>query len=191
MGVDLRLSAGVAGVRRTHAGVEVRCAGGEWEAFDEVVMATHSDQSLALLSDASPQEKSALSDIRYQPNQAVLHADTSVMPRRKAAWASWVYSEAAGQPRDRIDLTYWMNSLQPIPQDDPMFVTLNGTRAIQPELIYDEVSFRTRSMISRRCGRRPRSRGSTARTAPGSAGPGWVMVSTRTGLPAQSTWRRR
>ncbi len=141
MGVDLRLSAGVAGVRRTHAGVEVRCSGGEWEAFDEVVMATHSDQSLALLSDASAQEQLALSDIRYQPNQAVLHADTSVMPRRKAAWASWVYSEAAGQPRDRIDLTYWMNSLQPIPADDPMFVTLNGTRAIRPELTYDEVSF--------------------------------------------------
>jgi predicted NAD/FAD-binding protein len=141
-GVDIRTSAPVAGVRRTGFGVEIRQSGGEWELFDEVVMATHSDDTLAMLADASVAEKAALSAIRYQPNEAVLHCDTSVMPRRRAAWASWVYTEEAGRNRDRIDLTYWMNSLQPIPQDDPMFVTLNALRPIREDKIYDTVTFR-------------------------------------------------
>jgi predicted NAD/FAD-binding protein len=63
------------------------------------------------------------------------------MPRRRSAWASWVYTEAAGKRSDRIDLTYWMNSLQPIPQDDPLFVTLNSTRPIRDALIHDVVTF--------------------------------------------------
>jgi len=65
-----------------------------------------------------------------------------VMPRRRAAWASWVYTEEAGQPAERIDLTYWMNSLQPIPMDDPLFVTLNGRRKIDEALIHDTATFR-------------------------------------------------
>jgi len=142
VGVDLRLGAPIAGVRRVAAGVEVRALGAEWEAFDEVVFATHSDDALALLADASPLERSALGAVRYQPNEAVLHADTSIMPRSKRAWASWVYTEAAGARRDRIDLTYWMNSLQPIPRDDPLFVTLNSNRPIRQDLIHDTVSFR-------------------------------------------------
>jgi predicted NAD/FAD-binding protein len=140
-GVDIRLAAGVAGVRRTGMGVEVRTHGGEWEGFDEVVFATHSDTTLSLLSDATGVERTALSAIRYQPNEAVLHADTSLMPRRRAAWASWVYSEEQGVRPDRIGVSYWMNSLQPIPTNDPMFVTLNPTRPIRDELIYDQVTF--------------------------------------------------
>ncbi|MGI1662384.1 NAD(P)/FAD-dependent oxidoreductase [Palleronia sp. KMU-117] len=140
-GVDIRLSAGVVGVRRTGMGVEVRTRGGEWEGFDEVVFATHSDTTLSLLSDATGVERTALSAIRYQPNEAVLHADTALMPRRRAAWASWVYSEERGTRPDRIGVNYWMNSLQPIPMNDPMFVTLNPTRAIREELIYDQVTF--------------------------------------------------
>jgi hypothetical protein len=140
-GVDIRLSAGVAAVRRDGMGVEVRTRGGEWEGFDEVVFATHSDTTLSLLSDANGVERAALSAIRYQPNEAVLHADTSLMPKRRAAWASWVYSEERGVRPDRIGVTYWMNSLQPIPLNDPMFVTLNPTRAIREDLIYDQVTF--------------------------------------------------
>jgi len=131
----------VAGVRRRKAGAEVRLEGGEWEPFDEVILATHSDDALRLLADPTPDETAALSKVRYQPNTAVLHADPSTMPRRKAAWASWVYVEERGQRKDRIDLTYWMNSLQPIPKDDPLFVTLNATRPIREELIYDQVTF--------------------------------------------------
>jgi predicted NAD/FAD-binding protein len=141
-GVELRLSTPIAGIRREANGVFIRPVGGEWEVFDEVVLATHSDDSLALLSDASPEERAALGAVRYQPNEAVLHADTSLMPKSKKCWASWVYAEPAGVRPDKIDLTYWMNSLQPIPKDDPLFVTLNSNRPIRQELIYDQVTFR-------------------------------------------------
>ncbi|MEH6645872.1 NAD(P)/FAD-dependent oxidoreductase [Sulfitobacter sp.] len=141
-GVDVRLSAGVQGVRRTVLGVEVKTYGGEWEVFDEVVMATHSDDSLAMLTDATAVEQAALGAIIYQPNDVVLHADTSIMPKRRATWASWVYTEDARTKSDRIDLTYWMNSLQPIPESDPHFVTLNTKRTIREELIYDQVTLR-------------------------------------------------
>ena len=140
--VDLRLGATVAGVRRTGPGAAVRVTGGEWEQFDEIVFATHSDDTLRLLSDAAPEERAALSAVRYQPNEAVLHSDTAIMPRRKAAWASWVYVEAKGVRPEKIDLTYWMNSLQPIPKDDPLFVTLNSNRPIRETLIHDTVTFR-------------------------------------------------
>ncbi|MBK1634316.1 NAD(P)/FAD-dependent oxidoreductase [Rhodovulum adriaticum] len=141
-GADIRLSAPVQGVRRVQGGAEVRAQGGEWERFDEVILATHSDDTLALLSDATPEERAALGAVRYQPNQAVLHADTALMPKRRAAWASWNYTEETGKHSDRIDLTYWMNSLQPIPESDPMFVTLNAQRPIREDLIYDTVTFR-------------------------------------------------
>lgn len=141
-GVDIRLNAGINGVRRDAAGVEVKTQGGEWERFDEIVLATHSDDSLAMLSDATAQETAALGAVAYQPNDVILHADTAIMPKRRATWASWVYSEDARAKSDRIDLTYWMNSLQPIPQDDPHFVTLNTKRTIREELIYDQVTLR-------------------------------------------------
>ena len=140
-GADLRPATPVAAVRRTDAGAEVRALGGDWEGFDEVVFATHSDQSLAMLSDADPAERAALSSVRYQPNRAVLHADAGLMPKRRKCWASWVYTEAAGQAPGPISLSYWMNSLQPIPHDDPMFVTLNPLRPIREDLIYDEAMF--------------------------------------------------
>ena len=141
-GVDLRLGSGVAGVRRVGAGVQIRAEGGEWEAYDEVIFATHSDDTLAMLADATAAEQAALGAVRYQPNQAVLHADASQMPRSRKAWASWVYTEPAGPRPDRIDLTYWMNSLQNIPMDDPLFVTLNPNRPIRDDLIHDVVTFR-------------------------------------------------
>lgn len=141
-GVDIRLSAAIEGVRRDAQGVEIKARGGEWERFDDVVMATHSDDTLAMLTDASSEEQAALGAIKYQPNDVILHADTSVMPKRKLAWASWVYTEDAKEKSDRIDLTYWMNSLQSIPEDDPHFVTLNTKRTIREDLIYDRVTLR-------------------------------------------------
>jgi uncharacterized protein len=140
-GVDLRLGAAIAGVKRVPGGAMVRSMGAEWEMFDEVIFATHSDTALKLLSDASLEETRALSAVRYQPNEAVLHADANLMPKRRSCWASWVYCEPAGPKPDRIDLTYWMNSLQPIPQDDPLFVTLNTTQPIRENLIHDTVTF--------------------------------------------------
>src|SRR6056297_959271 len=140
-GVEIRTGCPVEAVRRPAAGAELR-AGGAWEHFDAVVMAGHSDDSLALLTDADDGERRDLGAIAYQPNEVVLHADPAVMPRRRACWSSWNYTEERGKQTDRIDITYWMNSLQPIPKDDPLFVTLNATRPIREELIFDEVTFR-------------------------------------------------
>lgn len=140
-GVDIRLSAPVAGVQRSDGGVMVRAVGNEWELFDEVVMATHSDISLGLLSDPSPQEAAALGAVKYQPNVATLHCDEALMPKRRKVWSSWSYVEAPSGPGDKIDLTYWMNSLQPIPMEDPLFVTLNTTRPIREDKIYDTNTF--------------------------------------------------
>ncbi|MBT8476441.1 MAG: FAD-dependent oxidoreductase [Alphaproteobacteria bacterium] len=141
-GVDIRLGAPINAVRRTAVGAEVKVDGAEWEQFDEVIFATHSDDTLRMLSDATGVERTALSAIRYQPNEAILHADPAVMPKRKLCWSSWVYTEEKGTSTGRIGLSYWMNSLQPIPQDDPHFVTLNANRPIREELIYDQTTFR-------------------------------------------------
>lgn len=141
-GAEIRLATPIAGIRRAEQGVFIRSVGAEWELFDEVVLATHSDDSLRMLSDPSAAETAALSAVRYQPNQAILHADASVMPRLRKCWSSWVYSEPQGARPEKIDLTYWMNSLQPIPLDDPLFVTLNSNRRIRDELIYDQTTFR-------------------------------------------------
>ncbi|OYU17887.1 MAG: cyclopropane-fatty-acyl-phospholipid synthase [Rhodobacteraceae bacterium PARR1] len=140
-GVDLRLGTPVAAVQRTAAGVLVRAIGAEWELFDDVIFASHSDQTLALLSDATPEERAALSAIRYQPNEAILHRDPVVMPKNRKCWSSWAYVEPAGGAGGRIDLSYWMNSLQPIPMDDPIFVTLNSNGGIRDELIDDVTTF--------------------------------------------------
>lgn len=141
MGVEVRKGAQVCGLRRAPGGVTLRCEGGAWETFDEVVLATHSDVSLSLLSDATAAETARLSRIRYQDNEAVLHADPSVMPRRRKVWSSWNYAEQAARP-DRIGLTYWMNRLQPIPQDDPIFSTLNPQHPIREEQIFERNHFR-------------------------------------------------
>jgi predicted NAD/FAD-binding protein len=140
-GVDIRTGAAIAGVRREAGSVLVRAEGAEWELFDDVVFACHSDQALRLLSDATPHEAQSLAAIRYQPNEAVLHADPSLMPKSRKVWSSWSYVEPKTGPGDRIDLTYWMNSLQPIPQDDPLFVTLNTNRPIRDELVHDVYTF--------------------------------------------------
>jgi len=140
-GVALRLGRPVQTVRRVPGGAEIRI-GGDWQLFDEIVFATHADDSLRMLADPSANEIAALGAVRYQPNDAVLHADARAMPRRRATWSSWNYTERKGHAGGPIDLTYWMNCLQPIPQDDPMFVTLNGRGPIDEALIYDTVTFR-------------------------------------------------
>lgn len=140
-GVELRLGASVQGVRRTVGGVEVRSEGGEWEAFDEVIFATHTNTTLAMLSDANADEKVALGSFRYQPNRVVLHSDESLMPQRRKVWSSWMYTEDRGKGGGPIDLSYWMNSLQTWLTGRNYFVTLNTARSIREELIWDEVVF--------------------------------------------------
>ena len=141
-GIDIRLGAPIYAVHRTDTGAEVKTHGADWETFDEVVFATHSDDTLRMLSDASAVEKSVLGAVRYQPNRVVLHSDTSIMPKRRQVWSSWIYSEDAQRTDTEINLTYWMNSLQPWLEGDEMMVTLNSNRPIKEELIWDEVSLR-------------------------------------------------
>ncbi len=106
--------------------------------YDELVLACHADQALKLLGDdAGGQEKAALQEIKFQPNRVVLHRDPAQMPKRKACWTSWCYRAQNG----RIGVTYWMNRLQAIPQNDPLFVTLNPPREIPDEMVYDEKTF--------------------------------------------------
>lgn len=140
-GVLIRLGTPVETVLRRPMEAEIR-AGGAWEKFDEVVFATHSDDTLRLLGDATLTEREALGAIRYQPNTVVLHSDESVMPRRKQCWSAWNYAERSGETTRRIGLTYWMNALQPIPKNDPLFVTLNPSRPIREDRVFDETVMR-------------------------------------------------
>jgi predicted NAD/FAD-binding protein len=126
---DVRVGCPAVSVRRFSHGVELTTAAGV-EMFDDVVLATHSDQALRLLQDASPRERQLLGDIRYEKNTAVLHADRSFMPLRPRAWSSWNYVAAEDNADDqRVCLTYWMNMLQNIDKRYPLFVTLNPQRA--------------------------------------------------------------
>jgi len=141
-GVEIRLGSWIKSVTRIGGQVEVHVEGCEPEAFDEVVFATHSDDTLKMLANPTSKEVLALSEIAYQPNQITLHADEAVMPKRKPVWSSWNYSDAPGRLNGQIDLTYWMNKLQNIDPSDPLFVTLNSSRPIREELIYDQVTLR-------------------------------------------------
>ncbi len=91
-------------------------AGGEPEEFDEVVLATHSDQALALLADPTEAEAEVLGAVAYQPNEAVLHTDRSLLPRRRRAWASWNF-HLLDEPSAQTTVTYRMNSLQALSSD--------------------------------------------------------------------------
>ena len=141
-GVDIRLAAPIDRVRRRPEGVQVKTYGAEWELFDEVVFATHSDDSLRMIEDASAIEHAMLSAVKYQPNDIVLHSDPSVMPKRRKTWSSWNYTEASNKSLDRIDLSYWMNSLQPLPTTEDFFVTLNTARPIRDDLVWDTATLR-------------------------------------------------
>ncbi|MBI3356138.1 MAG: FAD-dependent oxidoreductase, partial [Nitrospirae bacterium] len=101
---------------------------------DHVILATHSNQALAILADPSPTEKDILGAIHYQENEAVLHTDRSLLPRRKLAWAAWNYHLLPAQP-DRAVVTYHMNRLQTLIAPQEFCVTLNHTEAIDPEKI--------------------------------------------------------
>jgi len=136
----IRTDCGAVSVMRTANGVTVRDAKGGCETYDDVVMAAHGNDTLALLADASAEERAALSCFQYQKNRAVLHRDESFMPRRKRCWASWVY-ESDGGFHPKITVTYWMNRLQGIDPARPLFVSLNPKREIPPHLVFDETLF--------------------------------------------------
>jgi predicted NAD/FAD-binding protein len=139
---DKRLATPVRAVRRLPHGVLVQTDSGE-ERFDDVVLAAHTDQSLALLADASADEKSLLGAIRYQPNRVVLHTDASVLPRRRRAWAAWNYERAADRARENaaVCLHYLINRLQPLPWKTPVIVSMNPLRPVRDEAILGEWTY--------------------------------------------------
>ena len=143
----LRLAAPVQSIARHADHVLVTPRGGEAERFDEVVIATHSDQALALLADASDREHAILGALPYQRNEAVLHTDVRMLPRRRRAWASWNYHLLA-EPRPYTTVTYHMNTLQNLRAEQELCVTLNRTDAIDPARVirtipYDHPVFTT------------------------------------------------
>ena len=130
----IRLNCPVEWIRRQPNHVQVKTRHGPVERFDEVVIATHSDQALRLLADPTPREREILGAIPYQENEAVLHTDTRLLPRRKLAWAAWNY-HLAEQPQTRVAVTYNMNILQNLDAPVTFCVTLNPSEAIDPARI--------------------------------------------------------
>jgi len=143
---DARLNTPVLRVQRLPGvagpSVRVSTASGT-ERFDEVVMACHSDQALALLADPSAAETSVLGAIRYHRNRAVLHTDTSLLPKRRLAWAAWNYERAADASREQaaVCLHYLLNRLQPLPFRTPVIVSLNPAREPRAEAVHAEFDY--------------------------------------------------
>ena len=138
----IRLNMAARSVLRSADGVFVTDIGGQKHAFDRVIFASHADETLRMIENPTPEETSVLGAFSYQDNEAVLHSDASLMPKNKACWASWVYlSEKKISDTPSVSLTYWMNNLQKLPPETPLFVTLNPGRAPAPALVHDHHKF--------------------------------------------------
>jgi uncharacterized protein len=139
---DKRLNTPVHAVRRDEAGVRIVTDVGA-EHFDKVILAAHSDESLALLDAPSAAERETLGAIRYQPNRAVLHTDASVLPIRKLAWAAWNYERAQSKGGESagVCLHYLLNMLQPLPFAQPVVVSLNPVAGIARKHIMGEFNY--------------------------------------------------
>jgi predicted NAD/FAD-binding protein len=129
----------VARLHRQPAQVVLEMADGRQLPFDQVVLATHSDQALAMLDEPSPAERDILGALPYQANDVVLHTDTRLLPRNRKTWSSWNYSLGTGQ--ERAVVTYNMNILQGIEAPETFCVTLNNTAAINPVKILGRFSY--------------------------------------------------
>ncbi len=138
---DARLNTPVLGVTRGEAGALVRTAGAV-EHFDQVVFACHSDQALRLLgADATLAEEQVLGAIRYHPNRAVLHTDTSLLPVRPAAWAAWNHEADSSGDETGVCLHYLLNRLQPLPWARPVIVSLNPLREPRPDTVIQRFDY--------------------------------------------------
>ena len=136
----VRLNSPVAWVKRHPDFVEVKPLTGELERFDRVVIAAHSDQALRLLADPSEREREILGTFPYQENSTILHTSAAVLPRRRAAWASWNY-HVPREPGVRATLTYHMNRLQSLAAPVEFCVTLNRDRDIDPAKIIKKITY--------------------------------------------------
>lgn len=137
----IKLNCGVERVLTTGEGVQIKSTDGQTEVFDHAIFACHADEALQTLDDPSVYHDT-IGAFTYQNNQIVVHGDDSFMPRTRACWASWVYlSESFEDQRSRVSLSYWMNNLQGLDPQTPVFVTLNPGRRPADHLIYDEHTF--------------------------------------------------
>jgi len=152
LGQSVRRDAGVVGIERSADGVRVRDSRGGVQMFDQVVIAAHADEALGLI-EPTAREKAVLGAFRYTSNRAVLHSDASFMPRRRAAWASWNYTGATAGASASVGVTYWMNSLQRLPETLPLFVTLNPDREpahVHRTEVYAHPLFDARALAAQR-----------------------------------------
>jgi predicted NAD/FAD-binding protein len=139
----IRLNSAVQWIRRHPGFIELKVHGSEIERFDHVFLACHSDQALRLLADPTPLERKVLGAIEYQRNEAVLHTDESLMPKRRRAWAAWNYHipEKQENAGEKVTLTYNMNILQRLAAPMQFCVTLNNTPAIDPEKVIRSIDY--------------------------------------------------
>jgi predicted NAD/FAD-binding protein len=135
---QIRLGCAATSIERTPQGVVVNDAQGHGERYDDVVIATHSDQALAMLSDADNQERAILGAVAYATNAIYLHRDIRLMPTRRRAWAAWNFLrwQRKGAAGNDVAVTYWMNPLQGIDDDKPLFVSLNPPFEPDPALTF-------------------------------------------------------
>lgn len=141
-GVAIRTASPVRAIQEFPDGRhEVITADGQRDTFDDVVLACHADTALALLDAPTPAERAVLSAFSFRDNYAVLHGDTSFMPKARAAWASWVFTADDPSATQGLSVTYWMNRLQSLP-GPPLLVTLNPARPIVEHTILDRHTFR-------------------------------------------------
>ena len=136
------LGRGVSAVRREAGRVKVTDQGGRSEVFDQAILASHADQSLAMLADADAEEKSLLGEFKYQSNHAILHTDDSVMPRNRRCWSSWNYRiGGAGAGGPAASTIYWMNRLQGVSERQNYFVSINGEDLIKPGTVLKRIRY--------------------------------------------------
>jgi predicted NAD/FAD-binding protein len=136
----LRLNAEVSKVTRGPNDVALT-ANGETHHFDEVIFACHTDQTMRILADASPEEKAIIGAIRYLPNQVYLHRDERLMPKRKLTWSAWNYMSDTKSGDNVMTVSYWMNRLQNLDYSKPLFVTLNPIIPPAPDKIYGHYEY--------------------------------------------------
>jgi predicted NAD/FAD-binding protein len=151
----IRLGTPVAKITRANSGVEITDTRGNFEKFDHVILACHSDEALPLLADATEAERHVLAPLRYAPNRVYLHRDPALMPTRKAVWSSWNYLARETDTGGAVSVTYWMNRLQSIDETKPLFVSLNPPAPPAAHLTfrtfdYDHPQFDTQALAAQR-----------------------------------------
>lgn len=138
----IKLGCGVEKVIRKKDHIELIDSHGKKQKYDQVIFACHSDQAMTILDSPTKDEREIIGAISYQPNEMVLHSDTSFMQRSKNSWSSWVYlSESRKDNSNSVSLSYWMNNLQPLATEKPIIVTLNPGRQPNPDTVYDRYTF--------------------------------------------------